>query len=387
MIKTFIVFNAGSSSLKFSLFKISDLSLLFSGHAYDIFGKSVLEIKDSANKTFFKKNIAAGCKTAITKLLSQINSLADIEIIAAGHRVVHGGNSFFEPTLIDKKTIKKLKTFSSLAPLHQPHNIEVIEIFSDLYPTIPQIACFDTAFHQNMIAEEKFLPLPHSFSESEIVRYGFHGISYNYIAQTLKKLAGKKSAGKVIMAHLGNGASLCAMKNSKSVATTMGFTPLEGLMMGTRCGSIDPGVILHLIKEKKMSVDEVYKLLYHESGLKGFSGISHDMKVLEKSKSKEAKAAIDLFCYLAAKNLAGLIPAINGLDILVFSAGIGENSWLVRENICKRLAWCGVLLDKDSNRNNKTKISAKNSKIDVYIIPTNEEKMIAKLIKKLKEVK
>lgn len=383
MTKTLIVFNAGSSSLKFSLFKISDSSLLFSGQIHDVFGKSVLEIK-----SHFKKNIKAGYKHAISELFNWIESLKNIEITVAAHRVVHGGNFFFEPVLLDKKIIKKLKTLCPLAPLHQPHNLEVIEIFSALHPTIPQIACFDTMFHKSMIDEEKFIPLPRSYTKSEIMRYGFHGISYSYIAQALKKLAGKKSAKKVIMAHLGNGASLCAMKDLKSVATTMGFTPLEGLMMGTRSGSIDPGVILHLLREKKMSAEKIFKMLYEESGLKGFSGISHDMRTLEKSKNKEAKEAINLFCHLAAKQLCGLIPAIDGLDILVFTAGIGENSWLVRENICKKLSWLGITLDKAANRSSKIKISAANSKIDVYVIPTNEEKMIAELsLKKIKEAK
>lgn len=389
MIKTLIVFNAGSSSLKFSLFKISDLSIILHGQVYDVFGNAILEIKSADDsKHHLKKNIAKGYKSAITEVFNWIEVLENIEIIVASHRVVHGGNFFFEPTFLDPEVTQKLKTLCPLAPLHQPHNVEVIEIFAALYPAIPQIACFDTAFHKSMIFEEKSLPLPRSYCQSDIVRYGFHGISYNYIAQILKKLAEKKSLKKVIVAHLGSGASICAMKNLKSVATTMGFTPLEGLMMGTRSGTIDPGVILHLMKEKNMTVEEVSHLLYQDSGLKGFSGISHDLRILEKSKSIEAKEAIDLFCYLAVKHIAGLIPAIRGLDILVFTAGIGENSWRIRENIGKRLEYCGLVLDKASNRNNEIKISAKNSKIEVYVIPTNEEKMIAELsLKKLMRVK
>lgn len=377
MSKHIIVFNAGSSSLKFSLFDMSDLSLNFHGQVDDIPHTPKLTIKDNTNAEIFcQEGFASGHKAAITALFDWIESHADdTQIIAAGHRVVHGGREFLSQVKITPEILNKLKALISLAPLHQPHNIAVIEAFAELHPNIPQIACFDTSFHRTQIKEAELFALPMSYAEVGIIRYGFHGLSYEYIASVLPEHTDRTS--RVIVAHLGNGASMCAMKDLKSVATTMGFTALDGLIMGTRCGNIDPGVILYLLEEKGISIKEVTNLLYKESGLKGISGISHDMRDLLESDKPKAKEAIEMFCYQAAKQLAGLIPALGGLDSMVFTAGIGEGSRVIRKNICDRLNWLDVELADDANTANQSKISSNNSKVDVYVIPTNEEKIIA----------
>lgn len=279
------------------------------------------------------------------------------DLIAIGHRVVHGGREFTEPERITNNVLAQLKSFISLAPLHQPVALKLIEECLTLHPNLPQYACFDTAFHQVVPEIERRLPLPRTYHDEGILRYGFHGISYQYIASVLPKYAGEKAGGRVIAAHLGGGSSICAMKNLKSVATTMGFSTLDGLMMSTRPGALDAGVILHLLQEKKMSLPDVTDLLYHKSGLKGVSGISGDMRELTASKTKEASEAIDLYCYIAARHLGSLLPALGGLDVVVFTGGIGEHSAIVRDKILCHLRWLGDF--------------------PVYIIPTDEEAVIA----------
>lgn len=383
MNKHIIVFNAGSSSLKFSLFSTDKLLLTFHGQVDDIPGIPKLLIKDKDNKEIFcKDDFAPGHKAAITALFDWMESHSDgLRIIAAGHRVVHGGKEFLAPVKITPKILDKLKALIPLAPLHQPHNIAVIEAFAAIHPDIPQIACFDTSFHRTESKEAELFALPMSYAKEGIIRYGFHGLSYEYIASVLPEHTDKTS--RVIVAHLGNGASMCAMKDLKSVATTMGFTALDGLIMGTRCGNIDPGVILYLLEEKNMSVKEITNLLYKESGLKGVSGISHDMRDLLESNEDKAKEAINLFCYHAAKQLAGLIPALGGLDAIVFTAGIGEGSGVIRENICNRLGWLGIALSPENNAKNETCISKDDSQIEVYVIPTNEELIMASVTMKI----
>lgn len=380
MNKHIIIFNAGSSSLKFSLFNTDKLSLAFHGQVDDIPNTPTLIIKDENNsESFRKEDFEPGYKSSITILFDWIESHSDgLDIIAAGHRVVHGGREFSAPVKITPEILDKLKTLIPLAPLHQPHNIAVIEAFAELHSNIPQTACFDTAFHITQSRESQLFALPLSYADEGIIRYGFHGLSYEYIASVLPEHTDKTS--RVIVAHLGNGASMCAMKDLKSAATTMGFTALDGLIMGTRCGNIDPGVILYLLEEKNMSVKEVTNLLYKESGLKGLSGISHDMRDLLESNEDKAKKAVEMFCYQAAKQLAGLIPALGGLDAIVFTAGIGEGSAVIRKNICDRLKWLDVKLNEKANDANQFIISTDNSKIDVFVMPTNEEKIMVEQI-------
>ena len=286
-------------------------------------------------------------------------------VVAIGHRVVHGGLEFTEPTVITDAVLAKLKALIPLAPLHQPAALKLIEQARVLYPRVPHIACFDTAFHHTIPEIERRFPLPGKFYEEGIVRYGFHGLSYQHVADVLRDFPGKTARGRVIAAHLGGGSSACAMKDLQSVDCTTGFSTLDGLMMGTRCGALDPGVLLYLLTEKHMSVPQVSDLLYHDSGLKGVSGISEDMKELMESKSPAAHEAVELYCNLAAKEIAALLPALGGLDALVFTGGIGENAAPVREKIIDLLHWIG--------------------KFEVYVIPTNEEIVIAKACQQLSD--
>lgn len=299
--------------------------------------------------------------------IAWLSSLSKENIAAIGHRVVHGGNKFTKPVLITPQVIKDLEEFIPLAPLHQPAALELIAETVKLYPDVPQIACFDTAFHYTMPEMEKHIPLPQNYYDSGIKRYGFHGLSYEYIASVLPKHLGDKANGRVVVAHLGNGSSMCAMKNMQSVASTMGFSTLDGLMMGTRCGALDVGVILHLLKHKNIRIDEVSNLLYKNSGLLGVSGVSADMRELLASDKKQAKLAIDLYCYLAAKQLSSLLPAIGGIDALVFTGGIGEHAIPIRDKICTHLKWLGDF--------------------PIYVIPTDEELVIAKACKEIIGIK
>ena len=264
-----------------------------------------------------------------------------------------------------------------LAPLHHPHNLAAIRSVAASAPGLPQVACFDTSFHRTQDRLAQLFALPRALTEAGIIRYGFHGLSYEYIAGTLPGHLGDRAEGRVIVAHLGNGASMCAMKARLSVATSMGFTALDGLMMGRRCGAIDPGVLLHLIDERGMKMRELEHLLYQESGLLGVSGISNNMQVLQMSTAPEAREAIELFCYRAACELAALVATIGGLDAIVFTAGIGENSELVRSLICARLGWLGIALDTAANNRHATRISTTASDVDVLVVPTDEETIIA----------
>lgn len=284
-------------------------------------------------------------------------SIGALDIAAIGHRVVHGGREFTQPVQIEGGVLARLHAFSPLAPLHQPPALALIEETQKLYPGVPQTACFDTAFHHTMPEGERRLPLPRRMHDEGILRYGFHGLSYQYIASVLPEHAGAKAQGRVIVAHLGGGSSACAMKGLQSIAITMGFSTLDGLMMGTRCGALDPGVVLHLLQEKNMPVQEVSDLLYHNSGLKGVSGISGDMRELIASGEKAAAEAVELYCYLAARQLCGLLPALGGLDVLVFTGGIGEHQKAVRNRITGLLRWAGDFT--------------------THAIPTDEEKVIA----------
>lgn len=297
--------------------------------------------------------------------------------IAVSHRVVHGGTSFTAPVKVNAEILAKLKTLIPLAPLHQPHNIAQIERMMAAYPSVPNIACFDTAFHHIIPEIEREFALPRALTKEGVVRYGFHGLSYEYIASILPGMLGDAAKGTVIVAHLGNGSSMCAIKQGKSIATTMGFSTLDGLMMGTRCGSLDAGAVLYLLEEKRMNVKDVSNLLYQESGLKGVSEISSDMRTLEASNDPRAAQAIDLYCHMAARHLGELMMVSGGMSALVFTGGIGEHSALVRQKICSYLSWLDVILDADLNTASEIRISARYSKKEVWVLPTDEEKIMA----------
>jgi len=280
--------------------------------------------------------------------------------------------------VVDEVIREKLERLVTLAPLHQPHNLAAIDAIAKVAPGMPQIACFDTSFHRTRPRLARLFALPRELTDEGIIRYGFHGLSYEYIAAALPEQLGILADGRVIVAHLGNGASMCAMQGRRSVATSMGFTALHGLMMGRRCGSLDAGVVLHLLQNRGMSTAQVRHMLYPESGLLGVSGISNNMQVLQECADPKTREAIDLFCYRAACELGSLVTALEGLDAIVFTAGIGENSAEVRRRICERLAWLGVELDQTANDADETVISAADSKVDVLVVPTNEEAVIAK---------
>lgn len=305
--------------------------------------------------------------TLLEKALAHIQSEAmGWQIVAAGHRVVHGGDRYAAPVLIDPAVLEQLETLSPLAPLHQPHNLAGIRAVTALRPELPQVACFDTAFHQTQPEIARLFALPAALTAAGIKRYGFHGLSYEYVAQRLRGMADFAQRRRVIVAHLGNGASLCALLDGRSVASSMGFTALDGLMMGTRSGAIDPGVLLYLMDQRGMTSRDLARLLYRESGLLGVSGISQDMRTLLASSEPRAKLAIDLFVYRVKREIGSLAAALGGLDALVFTGGIGEHAAPVRDAVCRGLSWLGI--DVEPAR----------SRIAVTVIPTNEEEMIAR---------
>ena len=378
-----LVINAGSSSIKFSVFSCLDLALIFHGEIQGILENPKLMVVDANKTQLLTKNLPANqsdhYQIALGALFDWLAELpSQFSLKAVGHRVVHGGSYFLGPTLISPEVNQKMASLNPLAPLHQPYNLKAIHIISALYPSLPQVACFDTTFHQTQEHLAILFALPRSLSDEGIRRYGFHGLSYEYIASVLPQYMPERAEGKVIVAHLGHGASLCAMQNRQSVTTSMGLTALDGLMMGTRCGSLDPGVILYLLQEKQFSIEQLTALLYLESGLLGVSGVSSDMRKLQSSDEPHAVEAVELFCYSAAKELAALCAVLQGCDAIVFTAGIGEHSALVRKKIIDRLSWLGIALDEKANDANATVISQPSSPIMVAVIPTNEEYVIAK---------
>jgi acetate kinase len=388
-----LVINAGSSSVKFAIFsQLSQPVPVRLAH-----GK-VDGVGDKARLRVWSHDGAALEDQAITlstdpdrmhdDALAQVfdwleRHAGNRHLLAVGHRVVHGGAKFDRPIRVTPQVIQELEQLVSLAPLHQPHNLAAIRAIARQQPQVPQVACFDTAFHSTQSWVAQSFALPRSIREKGVRRYGFHGLSYEYIASVLPEHLGDAADGRVVVAHLGNGASMCAMHARKSVYSTMGFTALEGLMMGTRCGSIDPGVVLHMITQLGMSAKEVEHLLYHDSGLLGVSGISGDMRSLQASVAPEARAAIALYVYRIHHELGALAASLQGLDALVFTAGVGEHSAQVRAMVCTAAAWLGIALDGDANRQDATRISKSGSQVSVWVIPTNEERMIALHTQKL----
>ncbi|HKN11133.1 MAG TPA: acetate/propionate family kinase [Pseudomonadota bacterium] len=290
---------------------------------------------------------------------------------------MHGGSTFTASVRIDNQVMEKLSKLEPLAPLHQPHNLSAIRICARLAPHVPQVACFDTAFHQTMGPVARRLGLPRAYDEEGVRRYGFHGLSYEFIAQRLRRIDPEIARGRVIVAHLGNGASLCAMREGRSIDTTMGFTALDGLLMGTRPGTLDPGAVTYLMREHAMSAVEIEDVLYHQSGLAGVSGISSDMRTLLASDNPHAHEAVELFLFRAAREIGALAASLGGLDALVFTAGIGEHAPEIRARICARCAWLGIILDEHANSAVRLRISAQASRVHVYVIATDEERMIA----------
>lgn len=382
-----LVLNAGSSSVKFALIdagQIYNERDLARGAIDGIGQMPRWSVKDASGKTLEMQDLPntpdLTHRLAIQLILEWIDArYALSSLAAAGHRVVHGGPDFVSPVRLDQEKANALRTLVPLAPLHQPHNLAAIDSLFDLKPDLPQIACFDTAFHATMPDVARNFALPRALTAKGIRRYGFHGISYDYIAHELHHRDPSLSSGRVIVAHLGNGSSLCALKNGTSIATTMGFSALDGLMMGTRTGSIDPAVIFYLMRNEKMSAEEVEKLLYHKSGLLGVSGLSNDMRTLRKvaSENGHAREALQMFAYRVIREIGSLTAALGGLDALVFTAGIGENDADLRADVVNGLTHLGLTLDVSANENCNDKISIGDAPL-VLVLPTNEEMMIAR---------
>lgn len=380
-----IAVNSGSSSLKFAVYPAGGATSkpLIKGKVAGIGRAPVLTASDddgSIEATGALRDIPPDADHAwiIYELLERLQSrFSELNPVAVGHRVVHGGREFAGPVIVDPPVRQALGRLVSLAPLHQPHNLAAIDAISKIAPDTPQVACFDTAFHRTQPRLNQLYGLPRHLSDAGIIRYGFHGLSYESIAQKLPEHLGAAADGRVIVAHLGNGASLCAMNARQSIATSMGFTALDGLIMGRRCGSLDPGVVLDLLENHGMSTSEVRHMLYRESGLLGVSGISNNMQVLEASTDPHAAEAIALFCYRAACEIGALTAALGGLDALVFTAGIGENSSHIRQMICQQSAWLGIDLDHEANTSGRAKITTADSTVDVCVIATDEEAVIA----------
>ena len=378
-----LVLNAGSSSLKFSVFErpVGERWHLEARGQIDGIGTSPrLSVKDEIGASLAKQDVVAhDGREALAALAEWLRSMyGGSRVLGVGHRVVHGGSRFTGPTIINADVMRELYQLVPLAPLHQPYNLAAIEAVSERLPEVPQVACFDTSFHRGQPEVAELVPLPRELRQQGLQRYGFHGLSYEFIASVLPLTAPGIARGRVIVAHLGSGASMCAMKDLKSVDSTLGFTALDGLCMGTRPGSIDPGVVLHLFQGLNMSAKEVEALLYKKSGLLGISGISNDMRDLLGRTEPAARLAVDYFVYCAAKAIGALGAALGGIDALVFTAGIGENSPEIRQRICEASAWLGLKIDADANNKRESKISTSRSKVSVWVIPTNEELMIAR---------
>jgi acetate kinase len=381
-----LTINAGSSSIKFALFELNgaDNTLArhpsLSGQIDGIGADAKLVAKDGDDKRFPDIALTAGIKhkEAFDQLLRWLgnNSGGDWRITAVGHRVVHGGSLYSQPIILTPAVLAELEQFVLLAPLHQPHNLAGINALSALLPEIPQIACFDTAFHRTQPPVAQMFAIPKALTAEGVKRYGFHGLSYEYIARVLPEHTAKAD-GRVLVAHLGNGASLCAMLGRRSQGSSMGFTAIDGLMMGTRTGALDPGVLLYLLENKGMGVKDLTNLLYKQSGLLGVSGISQDMRTLLASDDPAAEEAVELFCYRAITQIGALAAAIGGLDALVFTGGIGEHASEIRRRIAEGCAWLGLELDNAANTANNIRISTAGSRIDALVIPTDEEWMIA----------
>ncbi|MDB5868961.1 MAG: acetate kinase [Polaromonas sp.] len=390
MSRALLVINSGSSSVKFATYGVqadSALRRIANGRIEGIGSEPRLRVWGADGAVLEDRRISVPADPALVhgdafrQLFDWLTEHADGRTLrVVGHRVVHGGEIFSGPALVTPGTLAQLEGLSALAPLHQPHNLSAIRAIAGLLPGLPQVACFDTEFHATQPWVAQACALPRHITEAGVKRYGFHGLSYEYIASVLPLHLGAAADGRVVVAHLGNGASLCAMQGRKSVASTMGFSALDGLMMGTRCGSLDPGVVLYLMRGLGMTAEAVETLLYEQSGLLGVSGVSGDMRTVEASETLEARQAIDLYVYRINQQLGSLAASLGGLDALVFTAGIGENSALIRQRVCRDAAWLGIELDEDANQtlaSGPRCISTPGSRVAAWVMPTDEELMIA----------
>jgi acetate kinase len=392
MADAILVLNAGSSSIKFSLFAVGadELALVMHGQIEGIYTAPSFVARNAADAQIDAREWGDGTHLghdgAIDYLMEFLSAhRGSHRLSAVGHRVVHGGQEFSQPTLINADVLVSLEKLIPLAPLHQPHNLAAIRMMAARTPQLPQVACFDTAFHHDQPELAQVFALPRAITERGVRRYGFHGLSYEYIVSALPRLDAKAAAGRVIVAHLGNGASMCAIKAGASIANTMGFTAVDGLPMGTRCGTLDPGVMLYLMDELKMDARAIEKLIYRQSGLLGMSGISSDMRTLLASSEPRAKAAVDFFVYRIGRELGSLAAALGGLDALVFTGGIGEHAAMIRERVCRDAAWFGVEFDPVANNSGGPRISAWSSRVSAWVIPTNEDLVIARHTRALLE--
>ena len=385
MPKAILTLNAGSSSIKFALYEMAvpaPARLISRGQIEGIGSAPHFIARDPDGTLLTEQRWPASAglqhEALLTPLLDWITSHLGAEsLVAVGHRIVHGGDAYARPVRLSASVMADLTKLTPLAPLHQPHNLAAARAVARLRPDLPQVACFDTAFHHGMTPTATRLALPRKYAAEGVRRYGFHGLSYEYIAARLREQAPALAAGRVIAAHLGNGASLCAMRDGRSVDTTMGFTALDGLVMGTRCGNLDPGAVLYLQQVHKLSAAAVEHMLYHDSGLLGISGISNDMRTLLASSDVHAQEAIDLFVFRIVREIGALTSSLGGLDGLVFSAGIGEHAAPIRAAVCTRLAWLGVECDAAANAGGAALISTPHSRVQLRVVATDEEAMIA----------
>lgn len=380
-----LVLNAGSSSIKFRGYDAggSTPALVLRGQVEGLYTEPHFTVSDAAGDRHEEHNWEPGTRLGHDGAIGFISQFLRSHreghrLVAVGHRVVHGGLHFARPTLVTQDVVDELATLVPLAPLHQPHNLAPIRILAQQRPDVPQVACFDTAFHRGQSEEAQAYALPAEITGRGVRRYGFHGLSYEYIASRLPDTAPDAASGRTVVAHLGNGASMCAMRAGRSVASTMGFTAVDGLMMGTRCGNIDPGVILYLMDELKMDTRAVEDLIYKRSGLLGVSGVSSDMRTLLDSDDPRARFAVGLFTYRIGRELGSLAAALEGLDALVFTGGIGERAPLIRERVGRQAGWLGVELDPAANQGGGPRISSDASRVPAWVIPTDEELMIAR---------
>ncbi|ATE59523.1 acetate/propionate family kinase [Thauera sinica] len=384
--RSVLVLNAGSSSLKFAVFPVAgglaDTPSVC-GLIEGIGTAPELALKTAAGRSRTALPVAAPepdgqHREALVHLLGWLGeNQPGTRIAAAGHRVVHGGERYGAPVALDDGVLGDLEALVPLAPLHQPHHIRAMRAVAALMPDIGQVACFDTAFHRTQPPVAQTFGLPRAMTAEGIRRYGFHGLSYDNVSRRMKRVLGERAAGRVVICHLGNGSSLCALEEGRSQASTMGFTALDGLLMGTRTGTLDPGVLLYLMQQRGMDLHQVERLIYKESGLLGVSGISQDMRVLLASDAPEAAEALELYCYRIARELGSLVAAVGGLDAVVFTGGIGENAAPVRARVAELSAWAGLRLDADANARHAARIDAPGSAVAVAVVPTDEERLIA----------
>ena len=388
--RAIVVLNAGSSSVKFSVYFRggAELELRLRGQIEALFSRPRFIARDADGQPVSEKTWDEGTRLghdgALGHLFAFLRERADgAQLVGVGHRVVHGGLDYTQPVRVDAGVLTALEKFVPLAPLHQPHNLAAIRAVTQRVPDVPQVACFDTAFHRGNPEIAQMFALPYELHEAGVRRYGFHGLSYEYIASVLGDFDARAAQGRTVVLHLGNGASMCALDHCRSVASTMGFTAVDGLPMGTRTGNLDPGVVLYLMDERGMDTRAVERLLYQQSGLLGVSGIASDMRTLLASREPRARLAVDLFVYRITRELGSLAAALGGLDAIVFTAGVGENSAAIRERVCRSAAWLGVELDESANASGGPRISTAQSRVTTLTIPTNEELMIARHTERL----